>query len=356
MNELPERVRIKDIARLADVSVGTVDRVLHGRSGVSTASKKRVEDILEQLNYKPNMYASALASNKKYLFVCLLPQHQLGEYWSAVENGLNDGIKAYSDFNIFMKVFYYDPFDYNSFAIESQKLLQENPDGIILAPTIAQITRTFTDQLTTLAIPYIFLDSNIPNLEPLAFYGQHSEKSGYFAAKMLMYMAKNKAEIVLFRHIKEGVIGSNQQENREIGFRKYMQEFYPHCVISEVNLHPKEEKGDVAVLDEYFNHHPSVNCGITFNSKVYIIGEYLQSKNVREFSLMGYDLLERNVVCLKKGWVSTLIAQQPEIQGYNGIKALCAQLILKQSIEQINYMPIDLLTAENIDFYLKYKP
>ena len=31
MNKLPERIRIKDIARLADVSVGTVDRVLHGR-------------------------------------------------------------------------------------------------------------------------------------------------------------------------------------------------------------------------------------------------------------------------------------------------------------------------------------
>ena len=41
----PERIRIKDIAKMADVSVGTVDRVLHGRSGVSEASRKRVEEI-----------------------------------------------------------------------------------------------------------------------------------------------------------------------------------------------------------------------------------------------------------------------------------------------------------------------
>ena len=40
MNKLPDRIRIKDIARLADVSVGTVDRVIHGRSGVSEASRK----------------------------------------------------------------------------------------------------------------------------------------------------------------------------------------------------------------------------------------------------------------------------------------------------------------------------
>ena len=65
-----ERVRIKDIAKMADVSVGTVDRVIHGRSGVSESSRKRVEEILKQLDYQPNMYASALASNKKYAFAC----------------------------------------------------------------------------------------------------------------------------------------------------------------------------------------------------------------------------------------------------------------------------------------------
>ena len=43
MNELLQRIRIKDIARLANVSVGTVDRVLHGRSGISEASRKRAE-------------------------------------------------------------------------------------------------------------------------------------------------------------------------------------------------------------------------------------------------------------------------------------------------------------------------
>ena len=81
---------------MADVSVGTVDRVIHGRSGVSEASRKRVEEILKQLDYQPNMYASALASNKKYAFSCLLPQHEKGEYWTAVEAGIQDALVAYS--------------------------------------------------------------------------------------------------------------------------------------------------------------------------------------------------------------------------------------------------------------------
>lgn len=83
------RIRIKDIAQMAEVSVGTVDRVLHGRTGVSEASRKKVENILKQLDYQPNMYASALASNKKYVFACLLPMHAEGDYWVDVEKVCN---------------------------------------------------------------------------------------------------------------------------------------------------------------------------------------------------------------------------------------------------------------------------
>ena len=123
MNKLPERIRIKDIARLADVSVGTVDRVIHSRSGVSEASKKRVEEILKQLDYQPNMYASALASNKKYTFICLLPEHLEGEYWTAVELGIHEAIATYSDFNTSVKINYYDPYDYHSFVDASETII-----------------------------------------------------------------------------------------------------------------------------------------------------------------------------------------------------------------------------------------
>ena len=101
-------------------------------------------------------------------------------------------------------------------------------------------------------------------------------------------------------------------------------------------------------------HHKvgaNVKNGITFNSKVYIVGEYLQSRGKKDFNLIGYDLLERNVTCLKEGSVSFLIAQQPELQGLNGIKALCDHLIFKKDVTCINYMPIDLLTVETIDYY-----
>lgn len=349
-----ERVRIKDIAKMADVSVGTVDRVIHGRSGVSESSRKRVEEILKQLDYQPNMYASALASNKKYAFACLLPLHQKGEYWTEVEAGIQNAVEAYSDFNVTVQLSYYDPYNYDSFAEASDKILGMEPDGVMFAPTVPQHTKPFTDILTERNIPYIYIDSDIREEPALSFFGQNSHQSGYFAARMLMLLAGEDAqEIVIFRKINEGVVGSNQQERREVGFREYMQEHHPACHIWELDLHAKRDSEDAQMLDDFFREHPAVRSGITFNSKAYIIGEYLLKKQKKDFNLMGYDLLQRNVDCLKQGSIFFLIAQQPALQGFDGIKSLCEHLILKKEVARENFMPIDLLTKENIEFYYK---
>ena len=349
-----ERVRIKDIAAMAGVSVGTVDRVIHGRSGVSEESKVRVEKILDQLNYQPNMYASALASNRKYHFACLLPLHENGEYWSDVERGILQATKTYTDFHVNHSLSFYDPYDYHSFTDAANRILEEDPDGVLFAPTRPEFTGPFVAQLNQRNIPYIYIDSNIREYPALAFYGQNSFQSGIFAARMMMLAAgKETTEIAIFRKINDGIVGSNQQERREIGFREYMGQHFPECRIWELDLHAKRSEEDFNMLEHFFTCHPNLRSGITFNSKAFIIGEYLEQKGITDFQLTGYDLLKRNIACLHRGSIFFLIAQQPSIQGFNGIKALADHLILKKEVNRENFMPIDLLTKENIDYYFK---
>ena len=346
-----ERIRIKDIARLAGVSVGTVDRVLHSRSGVSAASREKVEEILQQLNYQPNMYASALASNKKYRFACLFPAHAEEDYWVDVENGMGQAITAFSDFHVSLQSFCYDQYESGSFTEEGEKVLNARPDGVVLSPASEEETKELAHKLREANIPYIFIDSNIPNLSPLAFFGQHAQKSGYFAARILHLLAMGANEIVVFRLIYEGRLGSNQQLHREKGFYEYMKTCCPEMKIRELNLYAKQPEQNEKLMNEFFSAHPDIKCGITFNSKAYIIGEYMQAYGKKDFHLMGYDLLRRNVACLQNGYIDFIIAQQPTVQGYDSIECLCNHLILKKRVKSCNYMPIHLISVDNIDFY-----
>ena len=349
---MAEKIRIKDIAEMAGVSVGTIDRILHNRPNVSKSAREKVEKVLKEINYQPNMYAAALAYNKSYSFMILLPKHESEAYWEEIEEGVQYCAEARRDFNITVGFKYYKRFDADSFNKSFNEILDQNPNGVVIVPSDLDITQEFTDKLHEREIPFILLDSYMPSLKPLSFFGQDSLQSGYFAAKMLMLIAHKETEIMLMKQMKNGKVASKQQENREVGFRNYMHDFYPQVKISDLNLPLDEERSLYDdILENFFTSHPDVHHCITMCSKAHIVGEFLLRTNRSNIQIMGYDMVGKNAVCLRQGSISFLIAQHAFMQGYNCIETLFKAIILKQEVNPVNYMPIELLSRENVDFY-----
>lgn len=80
---------IKDIARLANVSIGTVDRVIHHRGEVSEVTRNRILKIINEYNYKPSFLASTLASKKLYTISVIIPKGDENNiYWDAPMKGI----------------------------------------------------------------------------------------------------------------------------------------------------------------------------------------------------------------------------------------------------------------------------
>ena len=101
---MTQKIRIKDIAERAGVSVGTVDRVLHGRPNVSPSAREKVEQALKEMDYHPNAYASALAYNRHYTFYMLLPKHEQEAYWDEIEEGARKAMEMRRDFHVEVKI------------------------------------------------------------------------------------------------------------------------------------------------------------------------------------------------------------------------------------------------------------
>jgi LacI family transcriptional regulator len=346
-----DKIRIKDIAKRAGVSVGTVDRVLHGRPNVSKSSREKIEKALAEMDYQPNMYASALAYNKDYSFYLLIPSHENEAYWDEVEEGATAATALRRDFGVSLKIMYYERFNPTSFIKASKECLKEQPHGVIVIPSTLEATRQFTDKLHEMQIPFILLDSYMPDLKPLAFYGQDSFQSGYFAARMLMLIAQKEKEIMLMKLLKNGQVGSKQQMNRETGFRHYMADHFPEVKILDVDLPWDQPDTYDKTLESFFKTHPDVHHCITFNSKAHIVGEFLLRSNRRDVQIMGYDMVPKNEECVRQGSISFLIAQHAYRQGFSCVDTLFEAIILKKEVNPVNYMPIELLTKENVAFY-----
>lgn len=349
---MAEKVRIKDIAEKSGVSVGTVDRVLHNRPNVSKEAREKVEKVLNEINYQPNMYASALAYNKSYTFYCIIPQHDSEAYWEEIEDGAGKACETRRDFHINVEIMYYKRYDSKSFTQTAKECLAKNPNGVIVVPGEMQVTRKFCEIMHERNIPFILLDSYIPDLNPLSFFGQDSFCSGVFAAKMLMLIAAGDREIMLMKQMKNGKVASRQQENREQGFRHYMSEHFHKVRIHELDIPAEEYKdGYDKKLEAFFSAHPNIHNCITLGSKAYIVGEFLLKTNRRNIQIMGYDMVDKNAQCLRQGSVSFLIAQHAYMQGYNCVDSLFKAIVLHKKVDPANYMPIELLSKENIDFY-----
>ena len=138
----------------------------------------------------------------------------------------------------------------------ADELLQPS-HGVVVVPSELEETKNFTDLMHEREIPFILLDSYMPDLKPLSFFGQDSFQSGYFAAKMLMLIACNETEIVLMKQMKNGKVASKQQDNREVGFRHYMRDHFPQIKITVLDLpldYSKKEYDDI--MERFFSSHP----------------------------------------------------------------------------------------------------
>src|ERR1035441_673895 len=72
-----KRSGIPQIAELAGVSIGTVDRALHGRPGINDETRQRVLDIAKKIGYRPNLavladLAQALGKEGSPVRLCLI--------------------------------------------------------------------------------------------------------------------------------------------------------------------------------------------------------------------------------------------------------------------------------------------
>lgn len=132
--------KIKDIAAMAGVSVGTVDRVLHNRGDVSEKSRKKVEQVLEKILYRPNLLVSSIGVKRKITLAIVLPSHQQGEYWEQIEKGIHQALYDFSKIRTETKTFYYDQFDLYSCRTAYSQALEYACDVMIIGPTFREET------------------------------------------------------------------------------------------------------------------------------------------------------------------------------------------------------------------------
>ena len=308
---------MKEIARRANVSIATVDRVIHNRTGVSEKTKAKINAIIEELDYQPNVLAQrlALASRGVIRLAVLLPAISAEtEFWQAPLDGVNQAGGEIKQYGVRIQPYFFDQNDPLSFTEQVKRIQKCKADGILFSPTFVPQSIELVKDCEKKGIPYVLINTDLPDHDRLCYIGPELFQSGYLGAQLVRYCLKDRQKVVLVNIARE--IDSNLAILRkEEGFRTYFKDNPSGHSIVPFNTTRTSYASVSKGLDALFSRERNIGALFVTNSRVSLVAKWLEKKGLSEVVLLGYDFLQDNVAWLQKGVIDFLICEKPQEQG-----------------------------------------
>jgi LacI family transcriptional regulator len=350
---MKRKVRIKDIARMANVSVGTVDRVIHRRGEVSEESFRKIMAILEKTGYEPNLIARSLSSGKTFQIVVLIPNPTQDEYWKMAEEGVRLAEEEWAHHRVHIKVSHFNLYNKSSFKKAAQALLKTKPDGVLTAPIFHQEALDFFAACQKKKIPFVTFNNNVTETEGLGYVGQDLYQSGQVGAELLQIDQKEPGTYAIL-HIYDDISNSTHLKEKERGFMDYF-----------LNLNGSQNK--VTSLDLNMAHRQTLEKDlmkllkekslkgllVTTSKGASVVSQVLEKHGKNGIRLVAYDLLQENLNYLNKGIIDFLINQNSRRQAFTGVGQLANYLVFKKEPRAPYLFPLEIITRQNLSSYLR---
>ena len=352
MEEKNKLAGVKEIGRRANVSLATVDRVIHNRGGVSKKTKEKIELIIKELNYQPNLLARRLASPKKIKLATLIPKvSEETDFWESPHQGVLMAEAEIRQYGVVIDKYFFDLNDKETFNHQAELILQQNYNGILVAPLFINESIRFINVLQERSIPFVFVDSDIPGYNSLTYIGPDLYHSGYVVAHLVSYLVKEGSKILIVNIAKE--IENNHPLLRiGQGFRNYIIENKKTYDIIEFEIKQTSYASVETSISDVLKQEGRADVIFVTSSRVFTVANYLEKNGMgKETILIGFDFLNENVKYLYNGTIDFLICHKPKEQAYRGTHILFQSLMSDINIEKVNLMPIDIITKENARFY-----
>lgn len=168
------KATIRDVAKLASVSVATVSRVINDKGYVHPDTKKLVLNAVKELNFEPNQLARSLTNRHSKMIGVIVPHVSTSFYGTLIEGIEDQAIK------LGYKVMLCNTQDSPERELEYIKIFEQyNVEGIVIAANVHNL-----EKIKQITIPVVSVDHVIDNEIPSI--SSNNEEGGRLAAKLLI--------------------------------------------------------------------------------------------------------------------------------------------------------------------------
>lgn len=353
MREQKERKRrptIANIAEIAGVSRGTVDRALNDRPGVNQEVAEMVRKIAGDLGYAPNRAAKALRFNHDPKRIGVILPVASSEFFGDIVDGIHRAEEELHDMGIETEISIIDCTDDSVVAGTLERLAEEGVAGVIATGPDTARVREAIDTLSEGGIPVVTINSDIRDCKRLCFVGQDLRKSGVVAAELMAKLVTGPGRVLAvtgnlqFQAHKDRIVGFRAGIERwgkalEVDVREGFDSYgrTSEC-IDKAYLKAAEEETEIVGV---YMATGSIDACV----------DTLRRKNPRvRPRVVTNDVIPTVRTCLVSGEIDFTIFQDPVHQGYAPVKIIYDYLLTKEPPKSSwDQSPIRIMGASEIE-------
>jgi LacI family transcriptional regulator len=355
---MQEKITVKEIARLAGVSIGTVDRVLHDRGGVSAETKEKICGIISSFGYEPNILARQLSLKKTYTFRVIMPRaEQDSGYWELCLQGIRRAELALALYGCAVRVDEFDRYDEASYRELLAGVVEDPCDGLLLAPVMPEILGPALDRLGRDAEggkiadpkPYVFFDGDLEEASPLAVVAQDPFRGGYLAGRVMSLLSPGADRLLaLSAHAEDRHIAQ-----RIDGFRSFFRDHGQVRRIDAVECPGLDRtQAGRGALEKVLGTAEDIGGVLVANSSGHVVGDWLAARGLKSrLAVVSWDAVPDNVHALRYGSIDCLVSQRPAEQAREALELLFSAVVRGEDVPALRLsadIPLELFFKENI--------
>lgn len=338
---------IKEIAAALKISIGTVDRALHARPGVSPKTRAQVMKMAEKLNYRPNIAARNLKLNHRLRVAVFLPQ-QIASFFSQLRAGVEEGAAAGRGSNVdleYRQFLTLEDGDSNLLRID----MNRKYDGVIITPAdparIDSVVRRLTQQGTAV----VCVASDAPRTERLAGIAIDATASGGIAAELLGKALKEKCSVAILT----GQLGTQDHAEKLRGFAATLATFAPHLsLLPAIESHESPEEAYRSTINLLDRKPCPRGIYISTANSLPVFRALQERKMMGQIEVIATDLFPELVPFLESGGILATLYQRPFSQGKTAMEALMRYLVDGIKPEPVTRLAPHIVLRSNLPLFI----
>lgn len=318
---------IQQIAEIAGVSRGTVDRALNHRGRISPQVEQRILEIAEKCGYVKkcgNKTTTAVKSRKK--IIGIITQLSASPFMDEVNRGIADACRELKARNIEVLVRACQSVDEREQAAAIDELLLLGMEALALMPADSNLIRDKINELIErYEIPVVTFNSDIVGTKRSCYIGLDNRRSGQTAAGLMAAMTGKKGQILIIT----GYLTNSVSSKRVDGFIETMKDDFPKMELAAVQTSFDRADEVEKIIVNTMRSFPELSGIFLASSGQAGVGKaFLKLGIKRRPYVIIYDMTPDNKEALLDDTVDFLIDQEGYAQGYR------PALLLAESIAE----------------------